>query len=122
MVLEAWENSVSPGGISSVVLGYSRLDGGAARVGVITVSLFSDFVGDRRSVEDKYIKRVHCVSYVLISGVCMRRGHIFPYVIFVIIKNIYVFAFVERSCAVSGVSGSSTSDSCRIVRDKPDFG
>ena len=33
LVVRARENSMSPGGISSVVLGYSRLDGGAARVG-----------------------------------------------------------------------------------------
>ena len=52
----------------------------------------------------------------------MRREHIFPYAIFVIFKHIYVFAFLERPCTVSGVSGSSTSDSCRIVREKPDFG
>ena len=32
--VRARENGVSPGGISSVVLGYSCLDGGAARVGV----------------------------------------------------------------------------------------
>ena len=38
---------MSPGGISNVVLGYSRLDGGAARVGVVKVSLFSDFIGGR---------------------------------------------------------------------------
>ena len=50
MVLEARENSVSPGGISSVVLGCSLLDGGAAQVGVGKVSLFSDFIGGRTTL------------------------------------------------------------------------
>ena len=74
---------MSPGGIWGVVLGYSRPDGGATRVGVGKVSLFSDFIGGRPTyyVEEKYIKRVNCISYVLISGVCVRREHIFPYVI-----------------------------------------
>ena len=32
------------------------------------------------------IKRVHCVSYVLVSGVCVRRELVFPYVSIVIMK------------------------------------
>ena len=48
--VRARENSVSLGGISSVVLGYLRLDGGATRVGVGKVSLFSDFIGGRPTV------------------------------------------------------------------------
>ena len=53
---------MSPGGISSVVLGYSRLDGGAAPVGVGKVSLFSDFIGGRPTVfRGENIKRVHCI-------------------------------------------------------------
>ena len=59
---------MSPGGISSVVLGYSRLDGGAARVRVGKVSLFSDFRQTHGMQREKHIKRVHCISYVLISG------------------------------------------------------
>ena len=65
---------MSPGGISSVVLGYSLLDGGAARVRVGKVSLFSDFIGGRPTVcRGEIYKRVHCISYVLISGVCVGR-------------------------------------------------
>ena len=76
------------GGITSVVFGYSCLDGGAARVGAGKVSLCSDFIGDRPALVrgDISIKRVHCVSYVLVSGVCVRRELIFPYVSIVIIK------------------------------------
>ena len=61
---------------------------------------------------------------MLISGVCVRKQLIFPYVIFVTIIYIYiyVFAFVERPCAVSGESKSPTSDSRRIVREQPGFG
>ena len=40
-------NSMSLRGISGIVLGYSRLDGGAARARVGKVSLFSDFIRDR---------------------------------------------------------------------------
>ena len=43
---------------------------------------------DPRFPDEKYINRVHCISYVLISGVCVRRELIFPYVIFVIFKYI----------------------------------
>ena len=32
------------------------------------------------------IKRVHCVSYVSASGVCVRKKLVFPYVSIVIIK------------------------------------
>ena len=55
------------------------IDGSAARVGAGKVSLFSDLVGDRpTSVRgDIFIKRVHCVSYVLVSGVCVWRGLVF---------------------------------------------
>ena len=64
---------MSPGGISSVVLGYPRLDGGAARVGAGKLSMCSDFIGDRPTLvgENISIKRVHCVSYVSVSGVCV---------------------------------------------------
>ena len=53
--VRAQENSVSPGGISSVVLGYSRLDGGAARA---QVGLFSDFIGGRPTVCREEIYKV----------------------------------------------------------------
>ena len=83
---------MSPGGISSVVLGYSRFDGGAARVGVRKLSLFSDIIGGRPTVCKgelyKACSLYKCISYVLISGVCVRRELIFPYVIFVIFKCI----------------------------------
>ena len=77
-----------PGGITSVVLGYSRIDGGAARVRVGKVSLCFDCMGDRPTLVrgDISIKRVHCVSYVLVSGVCVRRELVFPYVSIVIIN------------------------------------
>ena len=35
---------------------------------------------------------------------------------------LYVFVFVERPCAVSGMSESPTSKSSRIVREPPGFG
>ena len=49
---------------------------------------------DPRHAEEKYIKRIHCISYVLISGVCVRRELIFPYVISVII--IYICLCLRR--------------------------
>ena len=61
-----------------------------------------------------YIKRVH----VLISGVCVRRELIFPYVIFVIIIR---FCLRRKAWAVSGVSDSPTSYVSRITREKLDF-
>ena len=124
------ENSMSLRGISGVVLGYSPLDGGAARVQEGKVSLFFDFIGGRptvccgkiykacslhiicvnlrslcveiaylsichicniyncmrfclrrktlhpRYVVEKYIKRVHCIKYVLISGICVERAYL----------------------------------------------
>ena len=68
-------------GISGVVLGYPRLDGGAARARVGRVSLFSDFIGDRPIAFLQtiyiYIKRVHFISYVILSGVCAWIAHIY---------------------------------------------
>ena len=93
-------------------------------LGVGKVSLLFDFVGGSPTVCREeiykacslYIKPKQCaqkrpktpsfhftVYHVLISGVCVRRELIFPYFIFVIFK-LYVFAFVERPCAVSDVS------------------
>ena len=64
------------------------IDGSAARVGAGKVSLFSDLIGERPTLArgDISIKRVHCVLYVLVSGVCVRRELVFPYISFVIIK------------------------------------
>ena len=75
-------------GASSLVTG--AIDGSAAQVGAGKVSLFSDLIEDRpRSVRGEIlIKCVHCMSYVLLSGVCVRRGLIFPYVIIIIVINI----------------------------------
>ena len=45
-----------------------------------------------------------------------------PYVSIIIIMYIYVLAFVERRCAVSGERESPTSESSQIVREQPGFG
>ena len=78
MVLDARENSVSPGGISSVVLGYSLLDGGAARVGVGKVSLFSDFIGDRPTLCRREIYKA-CSLYIIcvnLRSLCEERAYL----------------------------------------------
>ena len=64
---------MSPGGISSIVLGYSRLDGGTTRVGAGKVSLCSDLIVDGPTLArgDISIKRVHCVSYVCAEKACL---------------------------------------------------
>ena len=56
--------------------------------GVLIVSLCSDFIGDRLTLVrgDISIKRVHWVSYVLVSAVSVRRELVFPYVSIVVIK------------------------------------
>ena len=48
---------MSPGGISSVVLGYWRLDGGTTQVRAGKVSGCSDFIGERPTLvrEEIYI-------------------------------------------------------------------
>ena len=49
--------------ISGVVLGYTHLDGGAARAQVGKVSLFSDFIrGGHTACLERDIKRVHFMS------------------------------------------------------------
>ena len=65
-------------------------DGGATRVGAGRISLCSDLIEDRpTSVRGEIlIKRVHCVSCVLLSGVYVRRGLAFLYVINVIVIKI----------------------------------
>ena len=76
--VRARENSESPGGISSVVLGYSRLDGGAARVGVGKVSLFSDFIGGRPTVCRGEIYRA-CSLYIIcvnLRSLCAERAYL----------------------------------------------
>ena len=63
------------------------IGGSAARVGAGKVSLCSDLIGDIPTLVrgNIFIKRVHCVSYVLVLGVCVRRGLVFPYVIIIIV-------------------------------------
>ena len=58
------------------------IDDSTARVGVGKVSLCSDLIGNRPTLVrgDISIKRVHCVSYVFISGVCVRRELVFSYI------------------------------------------
>ena len=100
--VRAREYSVPPGGISSASSLVIHLDGGAARIGVGKVSLFSNFIGGRPTV---------------------GRGEIYKtYSLYIMCVNLYVFAFVERPCAVWGVSDSPTSDVSLIAREKPDFG
>ena len=81
------------------------IDGSAARVGAGKVSLCSDLFGDSpTSVRgDIFIKRVHCVSNVLVSGVCVRKE------LFILhyynchidrLDTMYVLAFVERPCSL----------------------
>ena len=64
-------------GISGVVLGYSRLDGGAARarVGEAVCSLISQGT-DLSHFCKKYIKRVHFILCVILSGVCAWIAYI----------------------------------------------
>ena len=85
--------------------------GSAAQVGAGKVSLFSDLIEDRpTSVRGEIlINRVHCMSYALLSGVCARRGLVFPYVIIKIVINI-------RSCLCRKALRSLGKEG------KPDFG
>ena len=127
------EGGVKPGKIACHLEGSRAssmvtraIDGSAARVGAGKISLFEDLIEDRHtSVRGEIlIKRVHCVSYVLLSGVYGRRGLAFPYVIIIIIIKIR-----SCPCAVSGErearlrrvaerSGRGpASDSCQIVRE-----
>ena len=69
---------MSLGGISGVVLGYSRLDGGAARVRVGRVSLFSDFIGGRPTVYRGEIFKA-CSLYIVcvnLRSVCAERAYL----------------------------------------------
>ena len=92
-------------GISRVVLGYSRLDGGAARARVL-YSLISQGT-DLSHFCEKYIKCVHCISYVIVSGVCAWIAHM------VFMSLLISSLFVESlEGPVSEVSGSS-----RIARE-----
>ena len=89
-------------------------------VGWGKVSLFSDFIrGNPRYAEEKYIKRVHCISFVLISEVDVWREHIFPYVIFVILNYTFCLRIKAlRSLGSESKFGKSpTSDISRIVRE-----
>ena len=65
-------------GISGVVLGYSRIDGGADRAREGRGSLFSDFIRGRSIAFCKiYMKRLHFISYVILSGVRAWISHIY---------------------------------------------
>ena len=77
------------GGISSVVLRPSRFEQSICKIPpILTNPNIDQFVA---------IRGIHglCGIEALISGVCVRTELIFPYVIFVIFKYIYVFAFIE---------------------------
>ena len=69
---------MSPGGILSVVIGYLRLDGGAARVGVGKVSLFSDIIGGRPTVCRGEIYKA-CSLYIIcinLRSLCAERAYL----------------------------------------------
>ena len=63
------------GGISGVILGYSRLDGGAARARVGKVSLFSDFRRGRPTacIRELYKACSLCIICINIRSVCVDR-------------------------------------------------
>ena len=66
-------------GISGVVLGYSRLDGGAARARVGRGSLFSDFTRDRPIAFLQEIYKA-CSLYIvcnIIRSLCVDSTYIF---------------------------------------------
>ena len=113
---------MSPGEISSVVLGYSHLDDGAARVGVGKVSLFSNFMGGRPTVYRGEIYKTSSLYIICVNlrSLCAERAYLS--ICHICNHYIYVFAFVKRPCAVSGVSDSPISDLSQIAREKPDFG
>ena len=78
VVLEARENSMLLRGITSVVLGFSRLDGGAARIRVGKVSFFSDFKGGRPTVCRGEIYKA-CSLYIIcvnLRSLCVERAYL----------------------------------------------
>ena len=77
MTIKSLENSISLRGISGVVLGYSRLDGGTTpgpRRGDAVCSLIS-LGADLSQFGKRSIKRVHFISYVILPGVCVWIAH-----------------------------------------------
>ena len=86
--------------------------------------MFSDFIRGRpiAFLQDTcvYVKRVHFMSYVILSGVnsCMDGTYIYIYIYIHVITNLIssqcVFAFAERPCTVSGVRFSRVSGSGRV--------
>ena len=63
---------MSLGGISGVVIGYSRLDGGAARAQVGKVSLFSDFTRGRPTAcfVEIYKASSLCIVCIIVRSLC----------------------------------------------------
>ena len=101
-------------GISSVVLGYSRLDGGAARARVGKVSLFSDLMRGRPTA---CLREIHkaCSLYI----VCVNIRILWvdsPYLslCYIILSSLYTF--------LPSYKGLAQSQAWVIVREKPDFG
>ena len=89
-------------GISGVVIGDSRIDGGATpEPGKRGLVLDSDVEEDRPiAVLRRFMKRVHLSLIAVTWSSCVDK-HIYVHIIFVIIHSQYIFAFVERPCAVS---------------------
>ena len=77
VVLEARVNSVSPGGISSVVLGYLRFDGGATQSWVGKVSLFSDFIGDGLTLVRGEIYKACSLCIICVKPGCLFHNLIY---------------------------------------------
>ena len=82
-------------GISGVVLGYSRLDGGAARAREGRGSLFSDFIWGRSiaSLQDIY----KACSLYIVCNIIRSSGvdSTYIHVITNLTSSQYVFTFVE---------------------------
>ena len=68
-------------GISGVVLGYSRLDGGAARAQVGKVSLLSKFIGGTPMTCFSEIHKTCslCIISVNLSSLCVDRAYLYIY-------------------------------------------
>ena len=71
-------------GISGVVLGYSRLDGGTPGGTALepgrgeAVCSLIELGADLSQFGKRSIKRVHFISYVILPGVCAWIAHIYP--------------------------------------------
>ena len=77
------------GGISGVVHGYSRLDGGAARAQVGKVSLFSDFTRGRSTacLREIYKACSLCSICVNFRSLCVDRPYLSS--CYIILSNLY---------------------------------